>query len=682
MAGRTLAATVILTLALPTMAGAHSTRAVPTAAKTAAVEEPCRGDAIEPDQVVTGQFGKELQGSYVMVPFQVPAGVTAVRVKYCYDQPTLSGTPGSGHTLDLGLYEPRPVGASATWGVSAFRGWGGSSHPDVTVSREGFSSEAAYQPPGSSEPDPRRVPGKTTRAFLPGTIKPGQWAVELGVASVATETPTEDGKVSWRVEIELSRDPAFANQPYEPADYDESPARSKPGWYAGDTHVHAEHSALGDATMSETFDYAFGSSDQGKAGLDFITLSDYVSGSSWGEVGRFQDRYPESLIIRSAEVITYRGHVNNHNSAKVVDYREGPIHVRRADGTLAQVRGSRDASAIFGQVLGAGGYTQINHPTIFPSPPFPEGLCRGCSWTYRPEETDYSKVHGIEVATGPSGLKAPLSPGPNPFTVTGLNFYEDALARGHKVAAIGSSDSHNAGRTPDPVTQAPIGEATTVVFAKELSATAIQEGVEAGHTYVKVGGNDRPDLRFEAQPPSRLRAHSGGSPAIMGDTIRANAVSFKARVLGAGSVTDPGGAFQLLVIKDGVPIRAVLVTGDDFTTSFNSTGPGRYRLQLQRGTTIEGVTSPIYVETPRPADADRAGRGGPADPVGADPRSAGDRERGDKAQAASGEDAHGAEGAGGDLPFTGLSLALIVFGGATLMSVGTLLGRRVRSGGR
>jgi hypothetical protein len=131
-----------------------------------------------------------------------------------------------------------------------------------------------------------------------------------------------------------------------------------------------------------------------------------------------------------------------------------------------------------------------------------------------------------------------------------------------------------------------------------------------------------------------------------------------------------------------VPIRAVLVTGDDFTTSFNSTGPGRYRLQLQRGTTIEGVTSPIYVETPRPADADRAGRGGPADPVGADPRSAGDRERGDKAQAASGEDAHGAEGAGGDLPFTGLSLALIVFGGATLMSVGTLLGRRVRSGGR
>ena len=52
-----------------------------------------------------------------------------------------------------------------------------------------------------------------------------------------------------------------------------SPAR---GWYAGDFHVHAEHSALGDATMTETFGFAFKPLSQGGAGLDFITLSDYV----------------------------------------------------------------------------------------------------------------------------------------------------------------------------------------------------------------------------------------------------------------------------------------------------------------------------------------------------------------------------------------------------------------------
>src|SRR5690606_29959338 len=51
----------------------------------AAVPDRCPGAAIAPDRVVTGSFHSSLQGSYVMVPFDVPAGTTAVRVKYCYD---------------------------------------------------------------------------------------------------------------------------------------------------------------------------------------------------------------------------------------------------------------------------------------------------------------------------------------------------------------------------------------------------------------------------------------------------------------------------------------------------------------------------------------------------------------------------------------------------------------------
>jgi hypothetical protein len=457
----------------------------------------------------------------------------------------------------------------------------------VTLSPEGFSTT-----PGTEQA------GKTTRAFRPGPIPAGQWAVELGVAAVASEQEGDsDGTVEWRVEIDWSSDPQHANEPYRATPYNETPVKTQPGWYAGDMHVHAEHSAYRDATMAETFDYAFGSLEDGKAGLDFITLSDYVSGSAWGEIGKHQAAYPNNLIVRSAEVITYRGHINNHNSATVVDYRAGPIYQRNAgDGALTPLRGPQPASVIFDQIRAAGGYTQVNHPTIFPNevPGF-DFLCRGCPWSYNEAETRYEKVDGIEIATGPAGLKVQPEPGPNPFTATAIQFWEDALAQGHKIAAVGSSDSHNAGRTPSEgglgITQAPIGQATTVVYAPELSEDGIKQGIEAGHTYVKIRGNDAPDLRFEALAPG-----ASGPPAIMGDTVPGDSANFTARVLG-GAPNLVDGAYQLLVVKDGsAPVLSVPVPDDDFEVSFPSVGTGRYRLQLQRGQTIEAVSSPIYLE--------------------------------------------------------------------------------------
>jgi uncharacterized repeat protein (TIGR01451 family) len=592
--GKAAMVAVLLTLAanaahLPTAAVAHhpASADLVSAAPTAAPST-CPGSSITPDRVVTGEFGTDRQGSYVMLPFTVPAGQTAVRVKYCHDQPEAPTNARLRHTLDIGLYEARPS-AGDLWGEDEFRGWGGSSHPDVTVSREGFSTEAQYLA------DPRgHVPGKTTRGFLPGPVPAGEWAVELGVAAVVSQSQGDlDGKVSWRVEIDWADDPAFANEPYQPAPYDTTAANPNPGWYAGDFHVHAEHSSLGDATMTETFDYAFRPLDQGGAGLDFITLSDYVTRSAWGEVGRHQAGHAGKLIARSAEVITYRGHANNHASVTFVDYRTGPVYERSSDGTLVPKRGARPASEIFEDVHAAGGFTQINHPTIFTSqvPPFAL-ICRGCSWDYSDTETDYTKVDAIEISTGPPGLQQPPDPGPNPFTPLAIEFWEHALEAGNKIAAVGSSDSHNAGRTPDPITQAPIGVATTAVFADELSETGVQRGVEAGHTYVKIFGNDGPDLRFEARIPGSDRP-----PAIMGDTVFANSVDFTARVLGAGPSAARPGDYELFVIKDGEPLLAVPVTGDDFSFPFPSVGPGRYRLQLERGSAIEAVSSPIYLDT-------------------------------------------------------------------------------------
>lgn len=577
-----LATVVLLGLWLaPGALGDGATRtATSNQVRAGELTEPCPGDAIAADRVITGSFGQEVRGSYVLVPFEVPAGTTAVRVKYCYDKPESPTSAQVSHTIDLGLYGPRKA-EDRPWGVSEFRGWGGSSHPDVTVSDEGYSTEEEYRakPKG-------HVAGRTTRGFRPGPIEAGRWAAELGVPFVVPrEQGDADGAVAWRVEIELADDPAFADEPYRPAPYPRAAVRGEPGWYAGDMHVHGEHSALGDATMTELFDFAFRPRGDGGAGLDFVTLSDYVSGSSWGEIGRYAPRFPGKLIMRSAEVITYRGHLNSHANATNIDYRTGPLLERRDGGELVKVRGATDPSAAFRRIRAAGGFTQINHPTIFPSSvPLFQGLCRGCPWDYSAEETDYRRVDAWEVHTGPAGLGGiGYRPGPNPFTLTAIERWDELRRQGHRVTAVAVSDSHNAGRSNNPVTQSPIGQGTTVVYADELSERGVQRAIRLGHAFVKLWAADDPDLRLEAVAPD-------GTRAIMGDPLAATRARFTATVLGGRK---DGQERQLVVLKDGEPITTVPVSGDEFRHEWEATEPGDYRLQLQRGSAIDALSNPI-----------------------------------------------------------------------------------------
>jgi hypothetical protein len=551
--------------------------------------------------VITGEFPGDLEGSYVMVPFDVPAGTTQVRVKYCFDQPDSPTSSQLRHTLDLGLYEPRERTDQA-WGIPEFRGWGGSSHPDVTLTAEGFSREADRR---------KHVPGKTTRGFKPGAIEPGQWAAELGVAAVE-EQGDSDGKVGWRVEVELRSDAAFADQPYEPAPYDSGPARTGAGWYAGDMHVHAEHSALGDALMTEVFDFAFKPPPDG-AGLDFVTLSDYVGGAQWNEIGRHQGRYPGKLIIRSSETITYRGHTNAHATANNVDYRTGPIWARAANGALTLLTAARSPQHIFDRVHSTGGFTQVNHPTIFPSevPAF-AGLCRGCPWDYADSETDWRKVDAYEVHTGPAGAPQPAGnePGPNPFTPAAIEEFDRLRREGYRVTGVAVSDSHNGGRTPGGVTQSPIGEGTTVVYADELSEEGIQRGIEAGHAYMKLFGHESPDLRLTARTPD-------GREAMMGDALEAEEAIFEAQVLGGVTTVQPR---TLVVYRDGTPVLTIPIAPGAGPTgfSFASLGPGDYRIQVMRGTAIDALSNPITLGArpePKPPPGSPPGTGpGPGPP--------------------------------------------------------------------
>jgi hypothetical protein len=546
--------------------------AVSAAPAAGATPTSCPGKRpIHPTRVVTGSFGTAQQGSYVMVPFRVPRGVSQVRVRYCYDQPE-SGSDDN--TLDLGIYDRLRRGDDL-WGRREFRGWGGSSHPEVAISPQGFSSDRVYRA------DPKGyVPGRTTRGFEPGPVRPGRWAAELGVAAVIPASAgNADGRVAWRLEIELSHRKAFAAHPYRPARYRSAPVRRRPGWYQGDFHVHDEQSNLGAATIAETLRYAFRPLAHGGAGLDFTALSDYVTDTAWGEIGRYQPRYPKNLVIPSAEVITYRGHLANQDAGGWVDYRTGPILERRAGGALRRLRGPTPPRKVFAAVHRLGGFTVINHPRIF-SPGSPS--CRGCYWEYTDRQTGLGRVDAIEVMNSLQRINATS---PNPFTPPALDYWEHALGLGDHVAALGGSDTHDAGRLNGSLSS-PLGRPATVVHARDLSARSIARGVLADHTYVKAFGAGGPDLRLAAWPQGHRR-----QAGIMGDTVRAGRVRIAATVLRAR-----GGLDRTLELHSlGRVAAAKTFSGRRAALAFTARRRGPYFLELRQGPFIEAVSSPVWV---------------------------------------------------------------------------------------
>ena len=321
-----------------------------------------------------------------------------------------------------------------------------------------------------------------------------------------------------------------------------------------------------------------------------MTLTDYVTSSAWGEIGRHQADHPGRLIMRSAEVITYRGHTNNQASATYVDHRLGPVHELRPDGGVRLRRGPRPPSELFKTVQRAGGFTQINHPRIFPSSvPVFALLCRGCPWDYSDAETDLRRVDAIELATGPATVESGDDPDTLGFTRDAIAYYQRVLATGAHVAAVAVSDAHDGGSPSNPVTERPVGQGATVVRARELSERGITAAVKAGHTYAKLLGSQGPDLRFSAT--------AGGRRAIMGDTIRGGSrVRLRARVDGATATAVPGTRpYSLVVQRDGVEVSRLPVTGERQTFRLTATGPGRWGLQLERGRLVVAVTTPIWV---------------------------------------------------------------------------------------
>lgn len=500
----------------------------------------------------TGSAASGDAKSYRVLPFAVAPGTG--RIELSYEWSDKAGNPPANPltatTFDLGLWDQRGYRSAA-----GFRGWGGS--------RQGRISNG--QAPIFVQAD------RADRGFVPGRIEPGNWYADLGIAAVAPNG------ADYRVVIACKAAPDGTRPADDPVDRRQI-ARFGAGWYHGDFHMHAYHS------NPNAPDWPGFIAQARAAQLDFLMVTEYVTGEHWRTLGAVQRANPDLLIWPGREIITYYGHMNAlGETPSVLDYRHGFETVTAGDIQ----RLSKADGALF----------QVNHPTLFP-PPI-STLCRGCYFELD-EQIDWSQVDTIEVLTGPIiatagdlGLPLPVGSLEQPFVATAIQKWEGLLRQGYKITAVSGSDSKGVD-AEDERARKGYGSSTTAVYAANLSRQALTEAIQAGHAYVRTRGvAGSPAVQFEASGPN-------GQHGIYGDTL----------LLAPGetatlSTTVSGGVGQLLTYyANGLPVLTLPVLTDPFVHTLPATrlpvseGPlgSFWRIELRDAQTRTVIGNPVFLK--------------------------------------------------------------------------------------
>ena len=462
--------TIAITLPIPTSVATAGAQTNPT----------CGNDLV----TLTGTVDTSAAKTYLLKPFTVPEGTARVEVAYTWD-PIATGV------IDLGVWD-----ATGTSGRDAFRTWSGS--------RQGRIDKS--MPPEVISPD------RNERTVVAGPIEPGTWHIELGIAAL-------DQALTWRVELRCPAGPSgspLAPDPVDPTHV----ARSGPGWYAGDFHLHAFHSSPDGPEPEKMVKFARA------AGLDIVPVTEYVTPAHWDRLGATQRANPDVLIWPGREVITYFGHmIVLSETPSNIEYRVG-----RDGVTIGDIQRSAAAD---------GALVSIAHPTIFPPATF-GSACRGCYFELI-DQVDFDATNLIEVVTEGSLAQLGGKDIPNPFVRTAIDLWERLLREGHRLTAISGSDDKQGDR---------YGHTSTMVYANQLSRPAVDEALRRGHAYVKGLGNESPTLDMSATT-------SAGTTAMFGDTLVADAATMKLTVTGAVGDT-------LTVRRNGTEVERVPVTSDPF----------------------------------------------------------------------------------------------------------------------
>lgn len=397
-----------------------------------------------------------------------------------------------------------------------------------------------------------------TPSYLLGPIPAGKWKLLISVPNIR---PQEEA--SYRAEIRF-------NDPGEDQGFTIAPLETGLRWYRGDLHMHTAHSDGSCASQNgkrvpcPVFLTALAAVERG---LDFIAISDHNTSSQYDAMRELQPYFDRLLLIPAREMTTFWGHFNIFGITQFIDYRS----VGRGGG--------RDVNQMVREARALGGIASINHADA------PSGeICMGCGWT-PPADVDMSLFTGVEVINGGSGF------------LSSADFWDRALAKGLQLTALGGSDSHNAAaRAGEP---GAIGWPETVVEAKELSVSAILDGIHRGRVFIDLTGSHNRVIDLDAQDSTKGAAPAGWVP--MGQVLQAasgDSLTFRVHAVACPHAT-------VHLFRDGreSPTLPPLSTGlgkDPLPFSWTSDGSSHWiRAEVRDANgSLMLVSNPIYI---RPA---------------------------------------------------------------------------------
>ncbi|MFF3938996.1 CehA/McbA family metallohydrolase [Streptomyces phaeofaciens] len=270
---------------------------------------------------------------------------------------------------------------------------------------------------------------EATPGYVAGPVREGTWHLALGPYTVAPRGLT------YEITVTLTYgEPGTAVRPVYPPERAAGRGRA---WYRGDCHLHSWYSD-GRRTPAEIGALARA------AGLDFVNTSEHnthAGHGAWAEVAG-----DDLLVLLGEEITTRTGHV---------------LAVGTDPGTFVDWR-YRARDNRFGRFA-----RRIRHAGGLVVPAHPHATCIGCGWRF-----GFGEADAVEVWNGPY----------TPDDEVALADWDAMLAAGARegrrdwIPAMGSSDAH---RDPDVV-----GLPQTVVWARDLTREAIQEGIGSGRSYV------------------------------------------------------------------------------------------------------------------------------------------------------------------------------------------------------